>query len=307
GEPGVDPLVFAKYPTYIEGFNEIKAADRLGMLRDPAATKALLEEMTRVREMPPTYRDKKALQWGSNRLQLFVYIASALGDLKTPNLHETLKPFITGDKEALEPYNVMVDYDKRSKYQIAVGALDALNRSGDREALKTLEFAIQKANFPELKGFGDEAVYQTRWEAAHRYAKLATGNELGTWEKLMADEKEARVKEEMTKYKPMLELARECQTKAPCYGRHLTGKDAIKAEKAAWELGRLPKGGAVETELAKGLTASNKVVQEAAILSMFRVGTKASLPAVDKAIGNTSNKDVKLKLNALKYYLKTRG
>ena len=63
----------------------------------------------------------------------------------------------------------------------------------------------------------------------------------------------------------------------------------------------------VETELAKGLKVTNKVVREASILSMFRVGTKASIPAVDEAIKDTSDKDVKLKLNALKYYLKTRG
>ena len=298
---------FARYPTYIDGFNEIKAADRLGMLHDPAAIDALLAEMTRTREMPPTYRDQKALQWGSNRLQLFVYIASALGDLKAPNLGETMKPYIFADEKALEPYKTMVDYDKRAKYQIAVGAMDAINRSGDRAGLSVLSEAIQKANFPELKGFGDEAVYQTRWEAAHRYAKLASGAELGAWDKLMENEKEPRVKEEMTKYKPMIVVAQECKDQAPCYGRHLVAKDPIKAEKAAWELGRLAKGGVVETELAKGLKVTNKVVREASILSMFRVGTKASIPAVDEAIKDTSDKDVKLKLNALKYYLKTRG
>jgi HEAT repeat protein len=304
---------FQKFPSYIKGNNEVKAADVLGLLRDPAAVDALLGIVTTKPVIPPGYRDQKLVGWASTRIQLFVYSAGALGDIGDPRAVEPLSKYVVQDKKVLEPFNDLIGYDPRSRHDIALAAIDALNTIGDRSGLPHLKRGIQVGDIPELKGFNPSFVYQSRWEAARAYARLATGAELEDYDALIAAEKVADVKKKLVEYRPMLEVAKECGDQAACYGRYLKGTDKLKAEKAAWELGRMEKGGAAEDELLASLGTENIELRKIIIKSLFRVGGKKTNAKVTEVLATEKSRkapefqDIHFKMKALRAHARNNG
>lgn len=304
---------FQKFPSYIKGNNEVKAADVLGLLRDRKAVDPLLAILTTKPEIPAGYRDQKLVGWASTRIQLFVYSAGALGDIGDPKAIEVLSRYVVQDKKNLEPFNDLIGYDPRSRHDIALAAIDALNGIGDRSGLPHLKRAIVGGDIPELKGFNPAFVYQTRWEAARAYARLGGPASLAEYDALIEAEKVADVKKKMQEFRPMLEVAKECGEQAACYGRHLGGKDKLKAEKAAWELGRLGKGGAAEDELLKALNTENLELRKIVIKSLFRAGTKKTYEKVSEVLGAEKSRkapefqDIHFKMKALRAHARNNG
>jgi HEAT repeat protein len=304
---------FAKFPTFIKGNNQVKAADTLGLLRDKKASAALLRILSTKPEIPPGYRDNKLIAWASTRIKLFVYAAGALGDIGDVSAVPVLARFVVQDKKVLEPFTDLIGYDPRSRHDLALGAIDALNAIGDPSALPHLKRAIRKGDIPELKGFKAEFVYQARWEAARAYARLGGPDQLAEYKELMEAEKVPGMKKKMAEFLPMLEVAKECGDQVACYGRHLKGADKLKAEKAAWQLGRMPRGGGAEGELLASLGTADLTLRKAVIKSLFRVGTKKTADKVTAQLAREKNrrapeyKDVHFKMRALRAHARNNG
>lgn len=310
---GTHPKVFKRYqkfPSYVQLTAEIKAVDVLGHLHDPAASDKLLAEVTKVRVAPSSYRNDKLLAWGQNRIQLYVYAMGALADIGSPKLIDVAKPILSFDKKAYAPYADMIDYDKRAKHDVVLAALDGLNKVGDRKALPVLAQCIKDCDIPELKGFDEKFVGQARWEAAQQYARLTDASGVAAYEKALADEKTDYVKEKLVKFKPMVDAAKECDGNIDCWAKMLNDKDPLRAEKAAWELGRGAKGGAAETALLGGLKGDNLALRKVVIHSLFRVGTKAAAEKVkthmtaDRDKRGMEWKDIAFRMNSLYEFLR---
>ncbi len=303
---------FQKFPSYILGSNEVKAADVLGLLRDPKAVPPLVAVLTTKPEIPPGYRNEKLRGWAATRIQLFVYSAGALGDIGDPAAIEELAKFVVQDKKVLEPFNDLIGYDSRSRHDLALAAIDALNTIGDRSALPHLKRAIESGDIPELKAFNPSFVYQGRWEAGRAYARLATAAQFDEYDALIAAEKVDEVKKKLQEFRPMLEVAKECGDQAACYGRHLKGADKLKAEKAAWELGRMGKG-AAEDELLAHLGTENLELRKIMIKSLFRVGSKKTYAKVTEILETEKSRkapefqDIHFKMKALRAYARNNG
>lgn len=315
GENEAIKLRFAKYPSFVEGSLEIKVADVLGLLRDPAAVDPLLEALQANKIAPVHYRDDKLLSFAQNRIQFFVFATSALGDIGDPKALELLEKTAKLDKDAIKPYQAMLDYDKRSKHDIVQASVSAIQKIGDREkGLPLLAEVAQKGDIPELAKYGNPAfAYQTRWEAALEYAQLAPGSKLEEFDKLIAQEKVEDVKKKMEGYKGMLEVAKECDGQAACFERHLKGTDKDKARKSAWELGRMEPGGAAEASLIEGgLKSSDLELRLISLAGLYKVGGAKSVEAIDALIQEEKDrrgpeyKDVHFKMRAVRAFLKNK-
>lgn len=110
----------------------------------------------------------------------------------------------------------------------------------------------------------------------------------------------------------MLEVAKECGDQAACYGRHLKGADRLKAEKAAWQLGRLGKG-AAEDELLAALDTENLELRKVIIKALFRAGSKKTADKVSAVIEAEKSRkapefqDIHFKMKALRAYARNNG
>jgi HEAT repeat protein len=302
---------FLRYSSYIQGTNEIKAVDVLGLIRDPAAYDALVEVMKTQPAPPVTYGQDKRNQWLINQIQLFVYATGAMVDLGLKKGAEELQPFLTLDKKAYEPYKENIEGKALSKHDMFLAAADGINKLDDREHLPWLLTAASSANMPSLKRYGDAAfVYQPRWEAARAYARLGGPSELEAYDKLIAKEKDEGAKKKFQEFRPMLVVANECKQQAACYGRYLTGDKKIEAEKAGWELGRLKQGG--EAELLKALGSADLNRRDAVMASLYKVGGEASVKKIDEVLEEEKSrstpefKDVHFKMKALRAYLRNK-
>lgn len=302
---------FLRYSSYIQGTNEIKAADVLGLIRDPAAYDALVEVMKTQPAPPVTYGEDKRNQWLINQIQLFVYATGAMVDLGVKQGAAELEPFIKLDKKAYEPYKENIEGKALSQHDMFLAAVDGVNKLDDREHLSWLMDAAVNANMPSLKRYGDAAfVFQPRWEAARAYARLGGPAELEAYDALIAKEKDEGAKAKFQEFRPMLVVANECKDQAACYGRYLMGDKKIEAEKAGWELGRLQNGG--EAELLKALGSADLDRRDAVMASLYKVGGKASIDKItevleaEKSRATPEFKDVHFKMKALRAYLRNK-
>jgi len=328
GPLAVDPLIkalkgenepiktrFAKYPSFVEGPIEIKAVEVLGLIRDPRAVDPLLEEVQRVRSAPPHYRDDKLLTFAQNRIQFFVFTTDALGNIGDPKAIEYLDRASQLEKKAIEPYQGMIDYDKRAKHDIVQGAAAAIGRIGDRDmGLPILYRIASSGDIPELAKYGSEAfAYQSRWEAASEYAFLADGSKVDDMDKLIAKEKVADVKAKFETYKGMIMVAKECGAQAACYAGYLKGADKDKAAKAALELGRLDSSPAVREALHTALASEDLGLRLVVINALHKVGDAGTIEAIDKLLADEESrrggefKNIHFKVKALRAYLSNKG
>ncbi len=96
--------------------------------------------------------------------------------------------------------------------------------------------------------------YEVRWEGA-RFAILAASAEnLPKVEKALADQTDPKVKEEIKKWQPGIDVVKACKADKACYLKTLkdSSADWFAREKAAVELARLAKGDkAVAVEISK--------------------------------------------------------
>ncbi len=305
---------FLRYASYLEGTNEVKAADVLGLIRDPKAAPALVEAVTTQGAAPVTYTQDKRNQWILTQVQLYVYAAGALAEVGLPVSVETLKPFLEQDKKAYEVYKDNIEGKALARHDIFLAAADGMNTIGDRAQLPLLLKAARTADMPTLGRYAPKdpqsLISQPRWESAAAYARLGTGAELEAFDKLIADEKIEGAKKKFQEFRPMLVVAQECKTQAACYGRYLTGDDKIKAEKAAWELGRLKDA---EAELIKALGTEKLTVRKGIIASLYRAGSKKSVAAIDALLEKESSrrtpefKDIHFKMKALRGFLNNKS
>jgi HEAT repeat protein len=302
---------FARYSSYVAGTNEIKAADVLGLIRDPAAFDDLAAFLVTKRQAPVTYTEDKKNQWLINQVQLFVYAAGALADIGLPKSADALEPFVKLDPKAYEPYQESIEGKALSQHDMFLAGADGLNTIGDRGRLPVLLEAARKADMPSLKRYGDEGfVFQPRWEAARAFARLGRGDDLEAYDKLIAEEKVEGAKAEFQKHRPMLVVAQECRDQVACYGRYLTGDKKAEAEKAAWELGRLEGG---EAELLKGLGVQDLELRRGVVNSLYRVGGKATMDKITEVLAAEKDratpefKDSHFKLRALRAFLRNKG
>ena len=304
---------FAKYSSYIEGTAEVNAIDALGMLHDKETVAQLMELLVARRDAPPTYRNERLLGWGQKRNEFFVATTDALGRIGYPAALEALSKFVMPSDEDLESYKAIIDYDKRMKLFMVEAAIKSVNALGDRKGLEVLATAAQKGDLPDLKGYGDDAVFQSRWQSARAFAMLGTGDDLETWNKMVAAEKVEGMKQKFDEFRPALEAANTCKQDAACYGKLLAGGDPLKAEKAAWELGRMERGGAAEEQLFNGIESTSPEMRSIVIENLYRVATKKTADKIAEVLKKEEDratpefKILHVKMKGLMAYIANQG
>jgi HEAT repeat protein len=134
--------------------------------------------------------------------------------------------------------------------------------------------ADKKAN-PEL-----------RLIAVQNYALLANKAQAASLSQLIATEKpseEGGYREKFQEYKPLLDLAEECDTNVECWISKASSSDVTKARKGAYMLGRYASGNPKAAEaLVSQLGSEDLGVRLAALMALDRIAVNGSPPAVAK-------------------------
>jgi HEAT repeat protein len=134
--------------------------------------------------------------------------------------------------------------------------------------------ADKKAN-PEL-----------RLIAVQNYALLANKAQAASLSQLIAGEQpseEGGYREKFQEYKPLLDLAEECDTSVDCWISKASSADITKARKGAYMLGRYASGNAKAVDaLVNQLGSEDLGVRLAALMALDRIAVEGSPPAVAK-------------------------
>jgi len=122
------------------------------------------------------------------------------------------------------------------------------------------------------------------------WSRIAPGSAFADFEKALASEKNEKVKAEMEKVKPRLEVARDCDGKVPCLIEKLKAENPLARDRAAYEL-LWANTDASRDALVGALTDKDNEVRYAAIMGVLR-----RLPKDSTALADT----VKAQLDAEK-------
>ncbi|MSP59910.1 MAG: HEAT repeat domain-containing protein [Myxococcales bacterium] len=269
GEPAVDKLVEtmqrkneiveadAKKNDFFPGIVTQKATMLLGDIRSPKAVPAMIEELGKVDEGLKAGPGKGV----SGHQSLIV----SLGQIGSADV---VKPLL----------GILSDPKRATKHKSA--AAEALNLAGDVSALPALLKVAQVKFINEATKVIDPEAGAVVAAAATAYSRLA-GEEgaSAAFPKLPADLDESDVGVVFKNAAIRLALAKECKQDVACYGKYLTDKDGIKAEKASVMLSRLGKPGLVE--LAKAVSAQDLSVRLTVLAGMGRFGDKSCTECLD--------------------------
>ncbi len=113
------------------------------------------------------------------------------------------------------------------------------------------------------------------------WSRVAPGSALADLDAAIATEQNAKVKETMTKYRPRLVVAKDCDGKVPCLIEKLKDADPIARERAAYEL-LWKNTDETRDALVTVLTDKDNEVRYAAIMGVLRRIPKDSVPFADK-------------------------
>ncbi len=296
GEPAVDKLVEtlqrkntdvefdAKKYNFFPGIVEQKAAMVLGDIRSQKAVPAMLEQLGK-----PDDGLKAGPGQGVSGHQSIIV---ALGQIAGP---EVAKPLIA----------ILADPKAPPKYKTA--AADALNLVGDPSALPAL-LKVAGESFIDAKSKTIDAEKgAVVASAATAFSRLADDTTPAVkWQALPKDLEETDAHRVFKAADLRIDVAKACKKDVACYAKEVTQKDPpktfgdyvtwIRAEKAAFMLGRLGKPGLAE--LAKHLDCEDLSLrnQIVAVIGHFAdKGCAECVAALDKAIDHDRDKTGDLK------------
>ncbi len=272
GEPAVPFLVetfkgnnkeinqwFRKYNTppdypYPQNRAKVTAARRLTTLRADDASALFLDDMNETKKAPEQLPGKHAVAWRKKEGQVLHEVLFGLGEIGASEARESLEEVLLGEYK--KKWTNITDWS--ITLQLRQDAAFGLVRLGARESTDALiEMARdgvivdmeRRASMLEKRGKPMKITqrYQFNWMSAKAFAYLAEGDDMSELEELIDDTEENKLRKKYESFLPALELAKACGNKgsakaqAQCYGEKLSSNDVIVREKAAWELGRLPK------------------------------------------------------------------
>jgi HEAT repeat protein len=237
----------------------------LGDLRDPRATKPLLEAYdTAVKSKDPV---------------VLVSAALALGAV--------------GDTAAVKPLaEQMVDVDASKRDSL----MRALNLLADRSVAPTMIEAMTAKHFvdscvklqygskEECAAEDNKPSLEAAQKAAAEHASNLAGPEHAeAYKKVVEAETNAAIKEHMMKRMPRVDAAVECKGDAACWAGKLKSPDPLLREKAAWELGRIKDKSTIPA-LTEALGDAKPEARWAAIMAYFNYGDASAIPAIEKRL-----------------------
>jgi HEAT repeat protein len=169
-------------------------------------------------------------------------------------------------------------------------ALAALVQMGQKDIAPTL-WAMTTAdgytkNCKSQDNTDDQCKFnetQVRKVRLLNFTRIGAGSDLAAYEKALADEKNPKLKEEMTKMKPRLETAKACEGKdaTACFSEKLKDADAMVRDRAAYELLWINTD-ASRDALLEALTDKDNEVRYAAIMGVLRRLPKDGVAVADK-------------------------
>ena len=271
GEPAVDPLVQtlqrknakveedAKKYEFLPGIVEQKTSIVLGDLRSKKSVPALLELLAK--------KDDGAAAGAGKGVSSHQSALLALGQIGDASAGKTLLATLN---------------DTKKNQKERASAAEALNLLGDTTALPSL-LKIAQQKFINGTTIDAEAGALVA-SAATAYSRLADeGGSNATFPKI--PEEIADMNEVFAAAADRLEVSKSCKKDLPCYVKILTGKDNVKAEKAAFMIARMGKPGLAE--LAKQVGHPDPAVRMTVLFGIAHSGDKSNkdcIGALEKQI-----------------------
>ncbi len=194
--------------------------------------------------------DEDADDEAANAAGLRAVIANALGFIGDEKASESLCGCVLSTDNPGDMFPIM----------------ESLGRIGGEKAVTCLNEVIKSGEYDTEIVLSDFK-YTPRWDAG-RFAILAAGPEqIASIKAAMATNKDAKVKEELSKWDAGIALVETCKTDAACYEKTLEDVDAdwFAREKAAFEVARLKKG---DVAAAEAISRAFKVRNPDARISM---------------------------------------
>lgn len=200
----------------------------LGALGDPQATDDLLALMPKD-DCGAAATKAKDEEPDPEAVSLRAFIANALGSIGDPKASEPLCSCVNATHNPGDMYEIVV----------------ALGRIADEKAFACLIDTVTNGSYDEEVVASPEFIHQIRWEAG-RYAILAAkSSDVEEVKKAFAaNEKDAKVSQELKKWDAGLQLLERCQEDKSCYLKSLADQNAdwFEREKAAVEVARRSPG-----------------------------------------------------------------
>ncbi|MFP4597344.1 MAG: HEAT repeat domain-containing protein [Persicimonas sp.] len=311
-------------PEYLFPANTAKndTAVILGMMRAEQAVDVFLDDLKSEKTAPDQLSGKHASAWRMKEVQATSSMIKALGEIGSEKATEFLTDVVKG-KYVTEEWDEITA--ALEELQVRQDAGFSLVESGDREAADVLLETAKDGVIIDLEKRAamiedtDQPMpikqrYQFNWMMAQAYADLADADGKEALAKLAESTEEEELAERYESFLPMIEKGGACLSKdkpdaqAKCLGELLGDDDQLVREKAAYELGRLPKEAAAPI-VAEHLDHRDMATRELIILAGFNVGDESLIKRIDEVLDDEKNrrgdeyKPIRLQLKHLQAWL----
>jgi HEAT repeat protein len=285
---------------------QLISAKRLTSLRAKEAIDPFFEELKSKKEAPDSLKGPKAVAWRQKEGMITSEVIMGLGDLGAQKAVEFLREVAQGKYINDDVWTDITDYQVELQFRQDAGF--ALNRIGDRESIDVLLDVAENAVINDLEKLAARAEaggnpmpakarYQLNWMSLRSAAMLSDGSDEAKFDAVIqkTSKEFPDLGKEMAKFIPAVKLAAECNgkgddaAKAKCFGAKLKDNRPEIREKAAWELGRLPKAAALPVILAN-LGNDFLDTRETLTFDLYRMPDKSSVKTIDEILTKEEGK-----------------
>lgn len=325
GDPSAtDALIRMMFIEY-QGVSFYREASYALYLIGPAVADRLLETMAGKNEAVNKDFEKSG---GLKESAVKAKCAFVLGDLRDPR---AVDPLIEAFKTASNPASLdpvvmnivpaplgfLGDARAVPVLKAQASSLDAslrdpvmraLNQLGDRSVVPDMIAAMTVKHFVDAcvkagaskEDCESDATKPSLWGAqkvaADQTSNLAGAEHLEAFKKVVAEERDEKIKAYFETRLKRVEAAAECKVDAACWAKKLEDADPLIREKAAWELGRIKDPSALDA-LGKALSDKKSEPRWAAIMAYWAYGDNRVVDAIKKQLAAEAGSADYIKVN----------
>ncbi|MBN1947586.1 MAG: hypothetical protein JW797_18100 [Bradymonadales bacterium] len=241
---------------YTVEVGSLRAAKVLAAMATPSALDAVVqwfstEHRINMAELN-AMTTEQAMNWFSNFGQQFMFATEYLGNLGRPGAEDPARAILIGlsargQGRVLENFRDFMGTSDDAEIGLRAAAIQALTNVGDiadRDVMLEMAVAGTLGRAPNAL---------IRKEAAHAFALLSQQGDLQRYQELLNATDDATLREELEVYRPMVDVAEECNHDLNCLSSYLTHESMWVREKAAFDLAHFTENrvGAAEALLSR--------------------------------------------------------
>lgn len=271
---------FSKHGGIKESAIKAKCGYVLGDLRDERAVEPLLKAF----EDAVTNKDPVVLVYASAPLAA---VGASTGDKRVgPALAKQAFSLDASLRDPLMRALVQVHYTPAAKEMVEAMSMDHF-----------VSACVKAGNSKEACEASDNkaSIQGAQQAAADHATNLAGGDLLPLIQKIIADEKDPKMKAYFTERAKRVEAAKECGSDTACWTKKLSDGNAFVRERAAWEMSWL-KDPPLDA-LAKLLKDKNDKVRSAAIMAYWIRGDKRAIPQIEATLAEEAGSADYIRVN----------